>query len=80
MIEISIAEARRRLPELMRLSETGERIVITRRGKPVSQLVRLGDASPTRKLDIEAIRQDLAGLPLGRDSLPSLQKIRRDAR
>jgi prevent-host-death family protein len=80
MIEISIAEARRRLPELMRLSEAGERIIITRRGKPVSQLVHLGEQVPRKKLDLEAIRRDLAALPMGQDSLPSLLKMRREAR
>lgn len=80
MIEVSIAEARRRLPELMRLSEAGERIIITRRGKPVSQLVHLGEQAPKRKLDLDAIARDLAAMPMGNDTLPSILKMRREAR
>jgi prevent-host-death family protein len=35
---VSIVEAKNRLPELIRAVENGERIVITRHGKPVAQL------------------------------------------
>jgi prevent-host-death family protein len=35
---VSIAEAKNRLPELIRAVEGGERVVITRHGKPVAQL------------------------------------------
>lgn len=37
-MEVSIAEAKNRLPELIRAMEGGEAIVITRHGKPVAQL------------------------------------------
>ena len=37
-MDVSIAEAKNRLPELIRAVESGERIVITRHGKPVAQL------------------------------------------
>jgi prevent-host-death family protein len=80
MIEVSIADARRRLPELMRLSEAGERIVITRRGKPVGEVVQPRPHPVRKGLDLEAIRKDLALLKPGSDSLPSLLKMRREAR
>lgn len=35
---VSIAEAKDRLPELIRAVESGEKIVITRHGRPVAQL------------------------------------------
>ena len=35
---VSIAEAKDRLPELVRAVEGGEKIVITRHGRPVAQL------------------------------------------
>jgi prevent-host-death family protein len=35
---VSIAEAKDRLPELVRAVEAGEKIVITRHGRPVAQL------------------------------------------
>ena len=37
-MDVSIAEAKNRLPELIRAMEAGEKIVITRHGKPVAQL------------------------------------------
>lgn len=37
-MDVSIAEAKNRLTELIRAVEGGEQIVITRNGKPVAQL------------------------------------------
>ncbi len=37
-MDISIAEAKNRLPELIRAVENGEQVVITRHGKPVAQI------------------------------------------
>jgi prevent-host-death family protein len=37
-MDVSIADAKNRLPELVRAVEGGEVIVITRHGKPVAQL------------------------------------------
>lgn len=39
-MNVTVAEAKNRLPKLIRAAEEGERIVITRRGKPVAQLSR----------------------------------------
>jgi prevent-host-death family protein len=38
-MDVSIAEAKNRLSELVRAVEDGEKVVITRHGKPVTQLV-----------------------------------------
>lgn len=38
MGDVSIAEAKNRLPELIRAVEKGESVVITRHGRPVAQL------------------------------------------
>jgi prevent-host-death family protein len=40
-MNVSIAEAKNRLPELIRAVEKGESVVITRHGKPVAQLAPL---------------------------------------
>lgn len=45
-MDVSIAEAKNHLPELIRAVEAGEAVVITRRGKPVAQL---GPAPPDRR-------------------------------
>ena len=37
-MDVSIAEAKNRLTQLIRAVEEGESVVITRRGKPVAQL------------------------------------------
>ena len=37
-MDVSIVEARNRLPELIRAVEDGEEVVITRHSKPVAQL------------------------------------------
>ena len=37
-MDVSIAEAKNRLPELVRAVESGEEVVITRHGKPVAQI------------------------------------------
>jgi prevent-host-death family protein len=38
-MDVNVAEAKNRLPELIRLMEHGEKIVITRHGKPVAQII-----------------------------------------
>jgi prevent-host-death family protein len=45
-MDVSIAEAKNRLPELIRAVETGEKVIITRHGKPVAQIT---PAPPTRR-------------------------------
>jgi prevent-host-death family protein len=37
-MEVSTAEAKNRLPELIRVVEGGEQVVITRHGRPVAQI------------------------------------------
>jgi len=39
IMDVSIGAAKKRLPELIRAVEDGEKVVITRHGKPVAQLV-----------------------------------------
>ncbi len=81
MIEVSIAEARRRLPELLRLTEAGEQVVVTRRGKPVACLKsHASDAPLPPRFNVEAARQRLALKPKGPDSLPIILKMRQEAR
>jgi antitoxin (DNA-binding transcriptional repressor) of toxin-antitoxin stability system len=37
-VDVSIVEAKNRLPELIRAVENGDEVVITRHGKPVAQI------------------------------------------
>jgi prevent-host-death family protein len=45
-MQVSTADAKNRLPELIRMVESGELVVITRHGRPVAQL---GPAPPERR-------------------------------
>ena len=45
-MDVSIAEAKNRLPEIIRAVEGGERVIITRHGKPVAQI---SPAPPDRR-------------------------------
>jgi prevent-host-death family protein len=45
-MEVSTAVAKNRLTELIRAAEAGERVTITRHGKPVAQL---GPPPPTKR-------------------------------
>lgn len=38
-MDVSVADAKNRLPELIRAMEGGEQVVITRHGKPVAQIL-----------------------------------------
>jgi prevent-host-death family protein len=38
IVDVSIAEAKNRLPKLIRSVEAGETVVITRNGKPVAEI------------------------------------------
>ena len=42
MVEVNLAEAKAHLSELVARAEAGETIQISRRGKPVAQLNRVG--------------------------------------
>jgi antitoxin (DNA-binding transcriptional repressor) of toxin-antitoxin stability system len=68
MIEIALFEAKNRLSELIDRVQTGEDIVITRRGKAVARLaLPEGDASAQRARDaIDALRASRKGVSLGR--------------
>ena len=46
-MDVNVAEAKNRLPELIRLMESGEKVVITRHGKPVAQII---PAPPERRV------------------------------
>jgi antitoxin (DNA-binding transcriptional repressor) of toxin-antitoxin stability system len=59
-MDVSIAEAKNRLPELVRAVENGEKVVITRHGKPVAQLAR---PFRRRKVRLGAMKERIALFP-----------------
>ena len=60
-MDVSVAEAKNRLPELIRAMEDGEQIVITRHGKPVAQIA---PPPPSRRtIRLGAMRDEIKLLP-----------------
>jgi prevent-host-death family protein len=45
-MDVSVAEAKNQLSQLVRAVESGEEVVITRNGRPVAQLVPAPQGSP----------------------------------
>ena len=46
----TVAEAKNKLPELIRQAEAGARVTITRRGVPVVDIVRKVEEAPRKRL------------------------------
>lgn len=44
-MKVSVADAKNKLPELIKAAENGKRITICRRGKPVVDLVRTSESA-----------------------------------
>jgi prevent-host-death family protein len=63
MMEVGIYEAKTQLPRLIERVQKGERITITKYGKPVAELV------PMRRHDPEAVQQALRRLRAFREKL-----------
>jgi prevent-host-death family protein len=47
-MKVSVADAKNRLPELIRAVESGELVTVCRRGKPVVDIVRSAMSSPEK--------------------------------
>jgi len=60
-MDVSIADAKNRLPQLIRAVENGEKVVITRDGKPVAQLAP--PPPERRKVRLGAMRGRIQLLP-----------------
>jgi prevent-host-death family protein len=60
-MDVSTAEAKNRLPALIRAVEAGEAVVITRHGRPVAQLGP--PPKPTRKVRFDGMKGRIHLLP-----------------
>lgn len=60
-MDVSVAEAKNQLPQLLRAVESGELVVITRNGRPVAQLVPAPAAR--RKARLGGMRDKIRFLP-----------------
>jgi prevent-host-death family protein len=48
-MNINVADAKNKLPELLKEVENGKKVTICRRGKPVAELVRVAKAASTKR-------------------------------
>ena len=70
---VSVAEAKSRLSELLTRVESGEEVVITRRGRPIARLCP--EQRPRKALDLQAIDRVRESLP--KQKISSVDLIRR---
>ncbi len=80
MTQYSIADAKNRLPSLVSASERGERVTITRYGKPVAELRPVATGGKrVSPASIDWLEQQLAELPTSEeDSVEQLDALRED--
>ena len=76
----SIADAKNHLPSLVSAAERGERVTITRNGKPVAELRPIACGSKrVSAASINWLDQQLADLPVSEeDSVQQLDALRGD--
>ncbi|HTU52717.1 MAG TPA: type II toxin-antitoxin system prevent-host-death family antitoxin [Acetobacteraceae bacterium] len=73
MGNVSIADAKAHLSELVERAAAGETVRITRRGKPVAQIVAA--EAPRKRIDITAVRAMVATMPKQKE--PARKVVRR---
>ncbi len=65
MSEVSVAEAKAHLSQILDRVEAGEMVTITRRGRPVARMS--GIPAPKKPIDFEALKKF-------RESMPALER------
>ena len=70
MANYGVAEAKNKFTHLLERVEDGERIIITRHGKVIAEIVKAAPAEPSRDVSEEAIAAALENLRRVRESLP----------
>ena len=77
MGNVSIADAKAHLSELVERAAAGEKVRITRRGKPVAQIVAA--KAPHKPIDVAAVRAMVATMPMQKESARKAVRRMRDA-
>ena len=70
IMDVTVTEARNRLTQLLRAVENGERVVITRNGKPVAEI---GPPPKTGEVRLGGLRGRIQLRPGWNDPLDELQ-------
>jgi len=76
MADVSLAEAKARLSELVERANRGEAVLITRRGKKVARII--GVAQARKAIDLAALRAMTAGMPMQPESARTWMRRQRD--
>lgn len=76
MTDVSLAEAKARLSELVERARTGDSVRITRRGKPVAELKSL--SRPRERIDFAAIEALTSAMALDFEGAGDLVRRMRD--
>jgi prevent-host-death family protein len=76
MPTVSIAEAKAHLSALVERAAAGEAVQITRRGKPIAQLVAV--PTPRQPIDVEALRALTDTMPMQTESAGDFIRRMRD--
>lgn len=77
MDSVSLAAAKAHLSELVERAASGEPICITRRGKPVAQIVAID--MPRKPIDAVELRLMTSAMPRQKESARKLVRRMRDA-
>ena len=79
MIIISLAEAKNRFSELVTRVQNGEQVSVTRRGKPVVNMVAADNASePQQQAQVADVFHQLAAISANRNLSGDLKVIARE--
>ena len=77
MGDISLAEAKAHLSEVVERASCGEQIRITRRGKPIAEITAV--RTPRKPIDVEALRAMTDRMPHQREGARDFMRGVRDA-
>lgn len=79
MSQVNLADAKARLSELAERAAAGERIVITKRGKPVLEMVK--PATTPERIELDSLRRLTRRLPRQKQGAgETLRRLRDDSR
>jgi prevent-host-death family protein len=76
MKQVNVAAAKVHLSELVERAAAGEPVCITRRGKPVAQIVAVG--LPRKRINIGALRAMTDSMPMQAESAGEFVRRMRD--
>jgi prevent-host-death family protein len=76
MSNVSLAEAKAHLSELVERAEAGDAVCITRRGKPVAKLTAV--ETKRKRVDLAAMRALTSAMPMQKQSAAKFVRTMRD--